>query len=485
MRSGAKDGRNFWLGILLLAMASALIVSGLINQFQNAPFWTNASWAVIAGGAIAAVLWRRYSIPKERTAPKRPHPYADEVSPPEEEQMDGRRITLIWFLGSSFLAALGLWINFNYSPHSLGYNPESAPHLFAPWNNMNVGILGMGLVLLGLKAWAPERWTWTRWLGLPGWVLFGLYWAITARDLFIAEDSDYVNSIAAVLAVYMFNYFAYHEWLNNLRQVPNVAIQWMRKTVVIAAGTYFAIAYIDPVRVGLIKMVGNHTNAMLNVFGLGSKKGLEFTIDEVNILGPVRFEYGDTIGKCPDGTVPEPSRFIPDGDPAACLDHSGSTGWFDDLLFYLPDLETIDPAHGLKIVSVSIILACTAIQTIMLFAGMFIATPDATWKKRIQHSLGVGAVIYTLNLMRNSMVIWAYGRGHTSFWVIHNFIAKLVTLTALVGIAWVTFRTFPEWFRALGAALDLPQRDGPIERTLHLGRRRPDGPAPETIDVIE
>ncbi len=471
MTTGAADGRAFWPGILLLLLSFGFLVNGLINGRQGADFWANGMWVALAATFAWLLLRRKYAIPRERTAPLRPHPYADEASPEAETRWEPRQVTAVWLFASTILAGLGLWINFQFSPYSLGYRPETAPDLFAPWNNTNVSILGTGLLLLGLKAWGPAKWTWTKWLGLPGWVLFGFYWGLTARDLFIGEDSDYVNSIGAVIAVYLFNYFAYHEWLDIVRKAPSAAIQWARKTVVIAAGTYFAIAYIDPLRVGLIRVVGNHTNWALNVFGLGSRQGLEFVIDKENILGPVKFRYSDTHELCPDGTEP---AYTPGSAP--CLEQSGADSWLDDLLFYIPEGEMLPGAHGLKIVWVAIILACTAIQTIMLFAGMFLATPGASWKKRIQFSVGVGAAIYFLNLLRNSLVIWAYGRGHTSFWVIHNFLAKILTLSALVGIAWVCFRWFPEFFRILGQVLDLGHRDGPIERTLKLGRRRPEAP---------
>jgi exosortase/archaeosortase family protein len=413
----------------------------------------------------------------------RPHPYADEVSTDEELAYDPKRVTIIWLILATALAGLGLTLSSLYSPHVQGAHHVLDREWFAWWDNVNVGLLMIGLVLLGLRAWLPNK-TWTHKLAIPGWGLYGFYWAMTARDLFIEEGSDYVNSIAAVLAAYLVAYFAYHEWLNIVRKVPNLALEFMRKTAVIASGSYFLIAYIVPLRIGLIKLVGGQTNGVINMFGGRHDIHFELRDAYTDRLGPVSFWYNDTKNMCPDGTSP-----VRNGVDAPCLNaYEGLGNWFQDLIFYIPDALKIDVpgvADGLEIVPVSIILACTAIQSIMLFVGMFVGTPNANWRRKLQFSVGVGVAIYVLNLIRNAGIIFLYGRGHTSFWFIHNFVAKIVTLSALVGIAYVCFRGFPEFFRALGNVLDLPQRDGPLERTLRLGKRRPEAAPAEPIAELE
>lgn len=406
---------------------------------------------------------------KKAKRPPRPHPYRDETSTEAETRHDPRKVTAIWFGVSTTLAAAGLLLNHFFSPYTNRAHEVLDAQWFSLYDNTSVVLLMVGLLLLGLRAWLPDK-PWTQKLGIPGWILFGLYWGLTARDLFVTEDADYVNSVAAVLAVYLSTYFGYHEWLNIVRRVPNTALRFLRKTMVVAAGTYFAISYIVPLRIGLIKMVGQQTNAVLGLFGFDESLHFELRDAYTDRLGPVSFWYDDTLGECPDGTDP-----VTGTGTAPCLGaYDGAGNWFQDLLFYIPKAEEMVGEHGLKIVMVSIILACTAIQSIMLFVGMFVATPDADWRKKLRFSVGVGLIIYVLNLFRNAFVIWAYGRGHMSFWFVHNFLAKIVTLSVLVGIAYICFRGFPEFFRALGSVLDLPQRDGPIERTLRLGKKRPE-----------
>jgi hypothetical protein len=60
----------------------------------------------------------------------------------------------------------------------------------------------------------------------------------------------------------------------------------------------------------------------------------------------------------------------------------------------------------------------------------------------------------------------------------HDAIGKGGSLLAMVAIAFAVFRWFPEFLQALFGVLDLVERDGPIERALKIGRRRPPAPPP-------
>ncbi len=387
-------------------------------------------------------------------------------------------VTLLW-LGVSTVMAVGGWM----LASQYGYvNNQFTAH--ADWETWNGTFLGASLVLLSVGLWAPIKQRHGDWLRFGGWVLFAVFWALTARDLFVREGSDYVNAGAAIIfAVFGSNYFAYHEWLNSVRGVKNFATRFLGVVAVITAGTYFVIAKIAPVRIGLIEMVGHHTNASLRFFGFGGTDRLHFFIDKFDPWGPVLFFYDDKY--CDDrraDPIGEWCRDNPDawegnsaGGHELYTEPDPATNWFESLMLYDPVAAT-DP-EALQIIPVSIILACTAIQSIMLFVGLFMGT-NAPLKQKLAWSAVVGGIIYFLNLLRNTLVIWMYGRGHASFFVIHNVLAKLLTLAALIGIALVAFKRMPAFLEALGAILDMPHRDGPIERTLKLGKRRPGGPGP-------
>ncbi len=398
----------------------------------------------------------------KKSRPARPHPYANEVSPPAESERDPRQVTLFWLGLATALAVSGVLLAQRFSPHVRSDG-------LATWEQWtNIPLLA-GLVLLGFGF---SRETWSKRLTLVGWVLFGWYWGLVAMDLLIKEGQDYVNFVFALVGVYFFVYLAYHQWLSLVRGVRNDAVHFVNVAAFITAGTYFLIAKVQTIRVALIEMVGHHTRFGLELFGQGDSKGLQFVIDKQDSWGPVTFFYPDRY--CHAG------RSDPVGDYCATLPADQQyistvvpppETWLEKLLFMNPSGES------LQIVPVSIILACTAVQVIMLFVGLFAGT-QAPLRKKVYASIGVGVVVYVLNLIRNVGIIWLYGQGHASFWMMHNAIGKGGSLIAMVGIAFALFRLFPEFFHSLVGVLDLPDRDGPIERTLKIGRRRPGSASP-------
>jgi exosortase/archaeosortase family protein len=409
-----------------------------------------------------------------RDRPERPHPYRHEETGPAERSLDARFVTLLWLLASATIAWAG-WA----AAAAWGY-VDNQSTLHADWDAATGLILAVSLGLLAVGLWSPLPEEDRSRIRFLGWILFAGFWALTARDLFVREGADYVNATAAIaVGTFGGTYVAYHEWLNVVRRSRDFATRFLSIVAVLAAGTYFIIARITPARLWLIETVGVQTKWSLDLFGFGAKMGLQFHVDKQDPWGPVLFHYPDTycdagrsdpIGPYCAG-LPEGERFVATyggGVAGASPAPVEPTGWFDSMLLYAPDGD-------LRIIPVSIILACTAIQSIMLFVGLFMGT-RAPLRQKLAWSAGVGALIYVLNLLRNTLVIWAYGRGHSSFFFMHNIVAKVLTLGALVGIALVAFKRMPAFLDALGAVLDMPHRDGPIERTLRLGRRRPGPP---------
>lgn len=409
------------------------------------------------GGVMGRILDIVLGPTDRKGGKKRPHPYAHERSTEAETRLDAGQVTLFW-LGLATVLVVAGWIlqaRYGYAPSGFIQHPL--------WEQWTLVPLFAGLALLGFGF---VRESWAKRLTLVGWLLFAFYWALTAKDLFIKEDQDYVNFAFALVGVYFFTYLAYHQWLSLMRGVQNHAVHFLNVTAFIAAGTYFVIAKITFLRVWLINVVGEHTKWMLDLFGQGDKAGIVFVVDKQDSQGPVTFFYPDKY--CESGRDDEVGDWCAENASGSTLTTPEPSGWFDQLLFYTPESD-------LTIVPVSIILACTAIQSIMLFVGLFAGT-EAHWKRKLYASLVVGGIIYILNLVRNTGIIWFYGQGHASFWVMHNAIGKGGSLIAMVAIAFGVFRFFPEFFKSLTAVLDLPDRDGPIERTLKIGRRRPELP---------
>lgn len=97
---------------------------------------------------------------------------------------------------------------------------------------------------------------------------------------------------------------------------------------------------------------------------------------------------------------------------------------------------------------VEIILACTGIESMSLFAGAVLGV-RADAGKKVKALLVSVPVIYVLNLFRNTFIIAIYGYSifgdpDTSFFIAHNIVSKFGATVALIAISLAVFRVLPE-----------------------------------------
>ena len=112
---------------------------------------------------------------------------------------------------------------------------------------------------------------------------------------------------------------------------------------------------------------------------------------------------------------------------------------------------------------VTIIFACTAVQSMVLFVGMIGALSRVNMKRKALGLLVTVVPIYFLNLVRNAGVMFMVGSGMVSFELAHNVIGKAGSLLALIVLLFVTFKIVPELYDELVGIIDLPKRRGPVE----------------------
>ena len=117
---------------------------------------------------------------------------------------------------------------------------------------------------------------------------------------------------------------------------------------------------------------------------------------------------------------------------------------------------------------VTIIFACTAVQSMVLFVGMIGALSRVNMKRKALGLLVTVVPIYFLNLVRNAGVVFMVGSGMFSFELAHNVIGKAGSLLALIVLLFVTFKLVPELYDEIVGIIDLPKRRGPVE--LFVGR---------------
>jgi len=97
---------------------------------------------------------------------------------------------------------------------------------------------------------------------------------------------------------------------------------------------------------------------------------------------------------------------------------------------------------------VEIILACTGIESMSLFAGAILGVKAGAGRK-VKALLVSVPVIYILNLFRNTFIIAVYGYSvfgdpDTSFLIAHHIMSKLGATLALIAISLAVFRILPE-----------------------------------------
>ena len=96
--------------------------------------------------------------------------------------------------------------------------------------------------------------------------------------------------------------------------------------------------------------------------------------------------------------------------------------------------------------TVNIVLACTALQSMIIFVGGVICT-KAPYDRRFYAFLATVPPIYILNLIRNASVIWLtyeHVWGDDTFFWAHAVLGKVGSLIALIFLAIVVFHFLPE-----------------------------------------
>lgn len=134
--------------------------------------------------------------------------------------------------------------------------------------------------------------------------------------------------------------------------------------------------------------------------------------------------------------------------------------------------------HGVTVyyqdIPITIIFACTAIQAMTLFFGMICALYRADRDRKIKALLVTILPMYFLNIVRTSSVVYLVGGNITSFEIAHNLLSKMGALITLIVLLFITFKILPELYEEIICLIDIPKRNGPIERFFkkYFGRKK-------------
>jgi len=113
-------------------------------------------------------------------------------------------------------------------------------------------------------------------------------------------------------------------------------------------------------------------------------------------------------------------------------------------------------------ITYTIILACTGIGSISIFAGGILAV-KAPWRRKLRVLVVAVGIIYVLNLIRNLGIALAFGLQKAqffpgtvmalfglsdaqlvSYYIVDRMLAQFGSVIVLVGLTWVLMRELPE-----------------------------------------
>jgi archaeosortase A (PGF-CTERM-specific) len=266
---------------------------------------------------------------------------------------------------------------------------------------------GIGLLMAGFFV----RGRASHLLRASGWVLFGLYWPFQAPSFFWPEGEapDPINGWFTLLGPLFLWWVAWHEWRSYQWGEDPIALRWFAGASGISAATYFLVYETPAVTKFIIHQTAIQSAWLYNVLFFGGAS-------RANV-------FQDGSG--------ESHIFLPGNEYA-----------------------------------VTVVLACTAIQSIMIFVGAIWCLQAPSRRKWIAYAITV-PVVYFLNLFRNAGIIYGYKDlqwsmfGIDSFEWMHSYVGKIGSLVALVVIALGVFATLPELHNNILDLFDLRKRNRP------------------------
>jgi len=280
----------------------------------------------------------------------------------------------------------------------------------------------VGIVFLG-GSWMMRGRRSSHLFSIIGWQGFGLYWALEVPNYISLHPDDPINVILYAPALALFTVFSVHEYKLYKGGGEMTALRFMAGLTSVGTGVYFLFAKVTFFSTGLIWATAAQTSWLLNLIGANTGVG------------------------------------IPAFDPVTN--------------------EILVPVLG---TSVSIILACTGIEAMVIFLGAFIAfeprkDPWKAYKKTSATVKGymkmgsrerrVRALLYTippiwvLNLVRNVSIIYLVDNNITSFEVAHGYAGKAFSFLVLLVLAMIVFDLVPEIYDDL---LDIYRLGRPPKR---------------------
>lgn len=255
-------------------------------------------------------------------------------------------------------------------------------------------------------------------VAVAGWVAFALFWLSLVQHFAVVQKSV-IEGLGSVLAVPLALYVGLLLWRGR------DSLFVLSRAIALMGVVFFPIESIPVLRQFLVETVTNQTNALITLLGS----------DPAVVTGETVVHDGREVF-VHDGYIIEGKEYPYENTFVFASE--------DTVIFY------------------SIIIACTGIGSMAIFAGLILAT--AAPARRKLRALAVSIpVIYALNLLRNTMIAIGFGeqRFHlfpdlvmsvfsledplkVSYIVIDRIVAQSLSVVALVAVTYLVVRELPE-----------------------------------------
>ena len=254
-----------------------------------------------------------------------------------------------------------------------------------------------------------------------GWSLLGLFFYMqSAHFVEIGDPLLVIMTAGALPAGIVLGIWEIRNW-----EMKDESMVWLRGAVAWSVIPYYVVYSIPFLNMEFVEMTARSTEWLLEFTGLGS------------------FEVGEMMVDLPEGAIAvsqwEGSRYF-------LTEPLGESG------FFIP----FNHSDGTP-VSVSFILACSALQSMIIFVGAIVALSSVSWKRRARGLLIAIPTIHVLNVFRNAGIVWLSdtypnwrlysGSEIDMFDFTHSYAAKVASLFAMFLMATALFDLLPELHR--------------------------------------
>jgi archaeosortase A (PGF-CTERM-specific) len=249
---------------------------------------------------------------------------------------------------------------------------------------------------------------WARRVAVAGWGLFGAFWLVLIPHFALTQKSI-IEGIGTLAAVPLSIYAGYLLWHGR------DSLFVLTRAIGLMGLVYVPFITIGPLRQAIVELVTDQTAFLMALVGVDPVVVDGFTYNGVEIAEK-QYAYESTF-------------------------------WFDG---------------DSRPITYDILLACTGMGSIAIFAGAILAV-SAPWRRRLRALAMTVSVIYVLNLFRNVFIAVSFGQQRmqiapelvmtlfglsdpqmVSYYVADRILAQTGSVVVLVGITWLLVRELPE-----------------------------------------